>query len=165
MALAARHPERVRGLVLTGATAEPVWPRAIFFLTYATVFRVLPARLDRAVSAWYFRRRFPLRIAEPIIEAGLSFPDRAAAMRSLVGERFKPRLAAYPGPTLIVNGEFDLFFRPTERSFADAAADPRRAVIRHATHLVNLEQPEAFTAVVQTFARSLPPAAEPEAGR
>jgi len=43
-------------------------------------------------------------------------------------------------------------------SFADVAADPRRVVIRRASHLVNLEQPEAFTAVVRRFVRSLPPA-------
>jgi pimeloyl-ACP methyl ester carboxylesterase len=157
MALAARHPERVRGLVLTGATAEPVGPRAIFFLAYWAVFRYAPPRLDRAATAWYFRRRFPPPLAEPIVAAGVSFPDRAAALRSLVGQRFKPRLAAYPGPSLIINGEYDLFFRPSERSFADVAADPRRVVIRRASHLVNLEQPEAFTAVVRRFARSLPP--------
>ena len=150
---------------LTGATAEPVGPRAIFFLAYWAVFRYAPPRLDRAASAWYFRRRFPPPLAEPIVAAGCSFPDRAAALRSLVGQRFKPRLAAYPGPSLIVNGEYDLFFRPAERSFADVAADPRRVVIRRASHLVNLEQPEAFTAVVRRFARSLPPVGETAAGR
>jgi pimeloyl-ACP methyl ester carboxylesterase len=76
-------------------------------------------------------------------------------VRALVGQRFKPRLAAYPGPSLLINGEFDLFFRPTERAFADVAADPRRAMIRRATHLTNLDQPEAFSALIRRFARSI----------
>jgi pimeloyl-ACP methyl ester carboxylesterase len=158
MALAARHPERVRALVISGATAEPVWPRALFYLVLATVFRLTPARLDGRVSTWYFRRRFPAAIADPIIEAGFGFPGAVSGLRALVGERFRARLAAYPGPSLLINGEYDLFFRPTERSFAAVAADPRRIVIRGAVHLVNLEQPDLFTAAVRRFVRSLPPA-------
>jgi hypothetical protein len=64
-------------------------------------------------------------------------------------------LAAYPGPTLLINGEFDLFFRPTERSFAAVAADPRRVLIRRATHLSNLDQPARFTAAIRRFAEGL----------
>jgi pimeloyl-ACP methyl ester carboxylesterase len=158
MALAARHPERVRALVLSGATAEPVWPRAVFYLALAAVFRLVPTVVDRAVSTWWFRHRFPPRVGAPVIESGFAFRGGAAALEALVGERFKPRLAAYPGPSLLVNGEFDLFFRPSERSFARVAADPRRVLIRRATHLVNLEQPEAFTAAVRRFAGSLPTA-------
>jgi pimeloyl-ACP methyl ester carboxylesterase len=72
-----------------------------------------------------------------------------------VGERFKPRLAAYPGPSLLINGEYDLFFRPTEPGFARVAANPRRVLIRRATHLVPFDQPDAFADVVRTFARSI----------
>jgi pimeloyl-ACP methyl ester carboxylesterase len=157
MALAARYPERVRALVVSGATAEPVWPQAAVYLGLAAVYRWLPQRIDHAINAWYVRRRYHATLAEPIVEAGFSFPGSAAALRAIVGERFRPRLAAYPGPSLLVNGERDLFFRPTERSFANVAADPRRVVIRRASHLANLDQPEAFTAAVRRFARSLPP--------
>src|SRR4029079_1757850 len=84
------------------------------------------------------------------------FPGGAVAVRSLVGERFKPRLAAYPGPTLILNGEYVLFFRPSERSFAAAAVHPKRVLIRGATHHANLDRPEAFTAAIRRFAESIP---------
>ena len=83
---------------------------------------------------------------------GFSFPGAVVALRALLGERFQQRLAAYPGPSLLINGEFDLFFRPSERAFAQAAANPRRALIRRATHLANLDQPERFTAAVRRFA-------------
>jgi pimeloyl-ACP methyl ester carboxylesterase len=108
------------------------------------------------VNRWFVAWRFPPRIADPILAAGFSFSGGETALRSLVGERFLPRLAAYPGPTLILNGELDLFFRPTERAFAAVAADARRVVLRGATHLANLDRPAAFSAAVRRFARSLP---------
>jgi pimeloyl-ACP methyl ester carboxylesterase len=77
------------------------------------------------------------------------------ALRALIGQRFTPRLAAYPGPSLLINGEFDLFFRPTERAFADAAVDPRRSLIRRATHLSNLDQPARFSRLIRAFAEQI----------
>ena len=38
------------------------------------------------------------------------------------------------------------------RRFADVAADPRRALIRRAMHLTNLDQPDRFTEVIRRFA-------------
>ena len=68
-----------------------------------------------------------------------------------------PPGAAYPRvPTLILNGEYDLFFRPSERSFAAAAVHPKRVLIRGATHHANLDRPEAFTAAIRRFAESIP---------
>ncbi|HET7472377.1 MAG TPA: alpha/beta fold hydrolase [Candidatus Limnocylindrales bacterium] len=156
MDVAARWPERVRGLVVSGATAEPVWPRAAAYHALALAFRRVPERVLLGTNRWFIRRRFPPAIAEPILAAGFAFGAGDVALRALVGERFLPRLAAYPGPSLLVNGEFDLFFRPAERSFAAVAADPRRVVIRRATHLANLDQPAAFSAAIRRFARSLP---------
>jgi pimeloyl-ACP methyl ester carboxylesterase len=155
MAVAARWPDRVTALAVSGATAEPVWPRAIFYRGLATIFRLVPERMLDGLNRWFFAWRYPERIAGPIIADGFSFAGGAVALRALVGERFKPRLAAYPGPTLLLNGEFDLFFRPTERSFANIAADARRATIRRATHLTNLDQPDIFSALIRRFARSV----------
>ena len=156
MDVAARWPERVLGLVISGATAEPVGPRSLAFRGLALVLRRAPRRGLERVNRWFVGWRFPPAIADPILAAGFSFPGGETALRSLLGERFLPRLAAYPGPTLILNGELDFFFRPTERAFAAVAADPRRVVLRGATHLANLDRPAAFSAAVRRFARSLP---------
>jgi pimeloyl-ACP methyl ester carboxylesterase len=153
--VAARWPERLTALVISGATAEPVAPRSVFYLALATVFAVVPVGLLEGVNRWFFGWRYPPRIAGPILADGFSFRGGAGALRALVGQRFKPRLAAWAGPTLIVDGEMDLFFRPTERSFADVAANARRVLIRRATHLVNLDQPAAFSAAIRRFARSV----------
>ena len=152
MDVAARWPERVAGLVLAGATAEPVWPRAILFHGLATLFSVVPESLLDQVNTWFFRTRYPAAIAEPIIAGGFHFATGAVAVRSLVGERFRPRLAKYPGRTLLINGEFDLLFRLSVRSFATAAVDARRVLLRRSTHLTNLDQPAAFSAAVRRFA-------------
>ena len=156
MALAARDPGLVRGLVLSGATAEPTGLRMVPFLALARVMaKVDTARLDR-VNAWFFRRRFPPAIAEPIVAGGFWSRGGAEALRAVAGERFAPRLAAYPGPSLILNGEFDLPFRLFAPSFAAAAHDARRVRLAGATHLANLDRPAAFTEAVRRFAESLP---------
>jgi pimeloyl-ACP methyl ester carboxylesterase len=152
MAVAARRPELVAGLAISGATAEPIGPRALAFRGLATIFSIVPEAVLERINRWFFGWRFPPEVADPILADGFSFAGGAVAVRALVGLRFKPLLAAYPGPSLLINGEFDLFFRPTERSFAAVAANPRRVLIRRATHLANLDQPERFTAAIRRFA-------------
>ena len=152
MAVAARCPDRVAGLAISGATAEPIGPRSVFYRGLAAIFTWVPARLLHAVNRRFFAWRYPAEIATPIITRGFFFEGGALAVRSLIGERFKPRLAAYRGPSLILNGELDLFFRPTEGAFAKAASGARRVRIRGATHLANLDRPQAFSAAIRQFA-------------
>jgi pimeloyl-ACP methyl ester carboxylesterase len=153
MTVAARWPDRVAGLAIAGATAEPVGLQSLGFRALATVLDVVPEPVLDRVYRWFFRLRFPASITDPIFAGGFSFAGGVVALRALVGERFRPRLAAYPGPSLLINGEYDFFFRPAERAFADVAADPRRALIRRATHLTNLDQPQRFSAAFGAFAR------------
>ena len=155
MEVAARWPERVAGLVLAGSTAEPVWPRSLAYSGLAWILANIDAAWLERINTWFFRWRYPPEIAEPIVAGGFHFDGGAVAVRSLVGERFRPRLARFPGRTLIVNGEFDLLFRLSQRSFADAAVDARSVILRRAVHLSNLDRPEAFTAAVRGLARSV----------
>jgi len=155
MEVAARYPELVAGLVLAGATAEPIGPRSLAYLGLARIFEnVDPDWLTR-LNVSFFRWRYPPEIAEPIIAGGFHFAGGAVAIRSLVGERFRPRLARFPGRTLILNGEYDLLFRLSQRSFAEAATDARSVVLRRAVHISNLDRPDAFTAAVRRFARAV----------
>jgi pimeloyl-ACP methyl ester carboxylesterase len=156
MTLAAREPDLVRGLVVSGASAEPVGLLTVPFGVFAAVMDgVADERLDR-LNAWFFRRRYPPAIAEPIVAGGFWSHGGTEAVRSLVGQRFKPRLASYPGPSLIVNGEFDVVFRPGARAFAAAARDARRVRLAGASHLANLDRPAAFSEAIRRFARSVP---------
>lgn len=151
MHLASRRPHLIRGLVLSGATAEPVAWRAAPYRALAAAMDAFDGpRLD-ALNAWFFRTRFPPAIAEPIIAGGFWSAGGATALRALVGERFAPRLAAYPGPTLLLNGSLDVVFRLSAGSFARAARQPRRVRLAGATHLANLDRPAAFSHAVRAF--------------
>jgi pimeloyl-ACP methyl ester carboxylesterase len=156
MDLAARRPELIRGLVLSGATTEPVGALATPYLALAWVMDRFNGPALEALNAWFFRTRFGPGIAEPIIAGGFWSAGGAQALRALVGERFRPRLAGYPGSTLILNGEWDVLFRLSAGSFARAARDARRVRLRGATHLANLDRPGAFSLAVRRFVESLP---------
>jgi len=79
-------------------------------------------------------------------------------LRAIAGERFRPRLAVYPGPTLVVNGSLDFVMRPGAPRFAAVARNARRVRIAGASHLANLDRPAAFNEAVRRFVRSLPSA-------
>lgn len=155
MALVARQPERVRGLVLAGATAEPVGVRSLPYRALTVALDLLDGPGLARLNAWFFRARYPAAIAEPIVAGGFWSKGGATALRTLFGQRFLPRLAAYSGPTLILNGQWDLLFRLSAGTFAEAAADARRVRLPGALHLSNLDQPAAFNEAVRRFTRSL----------
>lgn len=157
MDLAARRPELVRGLVLSGATAEPIGLRSRPYQALAWAMeRWDGPRLD-AVNRWFFTRRFGPTVGGAISEGGFWSAGGAVALRSLIGERFADRLAAYPGPVLLINGAWDLPFRLFAPAFARRARDVRRLRLGRATHLANLDRPAAFNAAIRRFVRSLEP--------
>ena len=156
MALAAREPGLVRGLVLSGSTMEPVGARSVAFRMFANILEGVAAKPFDRINAWFFRTRYPPAFAEPIVAGGFWSTGGAEAVRAIAGERFLPRLAAYPGRTLILNGELDVIFRPGASTFAAAAVNARRVRLAGASHLANLDRPLAFSEAVRRFTRSLP---------
>lgn len=157
MSLAARHPELVRGLVIAGASAEPVGVRLLGYRAFAAALARVGGRRIERVNSWFFRTHYPAAIAEPIVAGGFWSSGGAVALRTLFNQRFVPRLAAYPGPTLILNGELDLLFRLSARTFATAGRDARRVILSGAPHLSNLDRPAAFSLAVRNFAESIGP--------
>lgn len=160
MAAAARHPERVRALVIAGASQEPIGFWSIGFRVLGMLLRWAPRRPATALDRWFFSARYPADIARAVMDGGTWPRGGAVAVASLVGRRFAPVLATYPGPTLILNGEFDVLFRAGERRFLGVARDGRRHLIRGGTHLTNLDRPDAFAAAVRAFLRSQPEGSE-----
>jgi pimeloyl-ACP methyl ester carboxylesterase len=152
MDVAARWPERVRGLVIAGASAEPAGRLRPLVRALATTYDGIDERWLTRRDQWYFRSRFSPTIAEPIVAGGFHFRGGATALRSLMDEEFRSRLAAYPGRTVIVNGEFDPLFRLSAPSFARAARAARRVLLPGATHLSNLDRPRSFSAAVRSLA-------------
>ena len=153
--LAARSPERVRGLVLAGTSTEPAGLRAAPYRALGWVMATFDGHGLASANRWFFRTRYEPAIAEPIVAGGFWPAGGAEALRCLAGHRFKPELAAYPGPSLIVNGSLDVLFRLGQRGFLAAAQDGRIVRVPRATHLSNLDRPAAFNFVVRRFADDL----------
>jgi pimeloyl-ACP methyl ester carboxylesterase len=155
MELAATSPGRVRGLVLSGASLEPgaSWAPAFKAFGWFLGSRYVGALdwlNDRYIPALY-----PRDIAAPIVAARYWAAGGSAGLRAIVAEPFLPRLAAYPGPTLLLNGELDVILRLGERAFLRAAQHGRRRLIPRATHLAHLDRPDLFAAALASFVRSL----------
>jgi pimeloyl-ACP methyl ester carboxylesterase len=161
MDVAAARPDAVLGLVVCGATAEPVGFRAVPYRALAAAMARFDGRRLDAMNAWFFRTRFPAAVAGPIVEGGFWSSAGADALRALAGQRFRPRLAAYPGPTLIVNGQYDLPFRLSAGAFAAVAHRPKRVRIAGATHLANLDRPAAFDHAIRAFMRTVQVPSDP----
>jgi pimeloyl-ACP methyl ester carboxylesterase len=156
MDYAADHPDRVRGLVLAGSTAEPAGRAAAAFRLYAWVLGVLPQRPLDAVNTWFFRWRYSAEIVEPIVASGYWSRAGAAAVRVLPSVRFRERLLAYGGPVLVINGDLDIIFRLGERYFLRGVPKVSRRVLRWTTHLSPLDRPDAFADAVRRFMERLP---------
>jgi pimeloyl-ACP methyl ester carboxylesterase len=168
MDLAARRPERVAGLVLANATAEPRTvarraPRTVGSYLVVAAGELLPVPPGRGAgrdggSAYGPGPGSPATPGGPETPAGgratngWLFKGGTRALVAALRMSFIPRLAAYPGPTLIVNGEDDGLFRRGEQAFLAATTDGRLVVIPGTGHLVNEEQPVAFNAAVRRFA-------------
>lgn len=149
---AERHPERVAGLVLSGCSAEPGGPGALPFLALAWVLEHVPGETLRRANRWYFRLRYPARLAEPIIEGGFWWRGGAQALRALVAGRYMDRVAWLWTPVLVVNGALDPVFGPGGDPLAAACRSGRHAVVRRAMHLVPLDRPRTFSRLVAAFA-------------
>ncbi|MEU8924480.1 alpha/beta hydrolase [Kitasatospora sp. NPDC048545] len=154
---ALRAPERLRGLVLAGASADTRGPWA---LPYRAVGALVPRLPAHRLARWndrLLRRLYPPAVVAETIRAGYGFETLPAAWASVLG-RFEPgALRRVEAPVLILNGEKDPAFRSGERAFAAAHPHGRARIelIPRARHLANFDDPAAFTDALRRFAREL----------
>lgn len=157
MTLAGRYPDRVRGLVVAGATREPVGLSRLGFHAYSWSLRLVPERVVRPVALIWFRLRYGPVVASAITAGGHFSRGGSRAVRHLVGGRFRDRLLAYGGPILAINGATDAVFRIGGERFLEGVPNVTYRVIPRAGHLSNVDRPAAFTALVEEFVGTLEP--------
>jgi pimeloyl-ACP methyl ester carboxylesterase len=157
MAVAGRHPERVRSLVVAGATREPTGANRVAFLLYAAILRLAPEAAVRAVALAWFRRRYGPVLGAAITAGGHFAKGGSLAVRRIAGRPFRDRLLAYGGPILVINGTMDLAFRISAARFIAGVPGVTNRVIPRAGHLSNVDRPEVFTGLVEEFVATLPP--------
>jgi 3-oxoadipate enol-lactonase len=154
--LAAHAPERVSRLAVccTSALIDPEH-------TYLDRAKLVRERGVRAVADAVMRRWFT-----PAFATGR--PERFAAMRAallrvsaegyagcceaLAEMDLRAELGSVLAPTLVIAGAEDPATPPAHgRLIADGVAGARFALVEHAMHLANVEQPDAVGALMQEF--------------
>jgi len=152
---AGRHPERVRGLVIAGSTREPAGVSRLAFQLYGWFLRLTPERAVSQVARAWFRQRYGREKGTAITAGGHFARGGGNAVIGLAKTTYREPLKAYGGPILVINGELDLVFRIGQDQFLEGVEKVTRRMIRRAGHLSNVDQPEAFTALVEDFIGTL----------
>jgi pimeloyl-ACP methyl ester carboxylesterase len=156
MACAHEHPQEIVGLVLSGCCIDYRGAIGLLSRLDSSLVTMLFSedRLSR-MQAKALRSKFPDALVEPQLTAGFSWKGMSQTYRELASHDYHALLRTFPGPVLILNGENDKPNRKREAALLRATQDGQLQVVKQAGHLCNLEQPEAFTVQVRTFAKWL----------
>lgn len=155
MEFGASYPQKAAGLVIASASVEPDGWYNLPYRMLSLVMSKMPEPWLNAISRAIFDLAYGKRRAEPLTAAGFFMRGGAAGIREVMHRKFAPKLAAYPGPVLLLNGSADWGFRMHEKRFLAAAQNARVEVIPHAFHIANIDQPAAFSEAVRRFAHSI----------
>jgi 3-oxoadipate enol-lactonase len=160
--LALRHPALVRALVLANTTSGyPAAARAVWEQRIATVREHGIEAIADAVMARYFHDRYRADKAATVarFRRRLVTTDAAGYVGccSAVGQvDTTSRLGQIAAPTLVIAGELDQGTPVAmAQTLADAIPGASLTVLKEASHLSAVEQPEAFDAAVTAFIASL----------
>ncbi|WNI23234.1 alpha/beta hydrolase [Streptomyces sp. ITFR-16] len=153
---ARRHPARLRGLVLAGASAST---RGRWATPYRWIAGLVPRLPPDRLTRWndrLLRRTYPPEVVGATIRSGYAFHTLPAAWGEVLGRYDAGSMRHVTAPVLILNGEKDTVFRSGEQAFARAHPNARIELIPRARHLANFDDPKAFTDAIRRFAQQLP---------
>ncbi|GAA1812078.1 alpha/beta hydrolase [Agromyces neolithicus] len=143
---AARHPNRVDGLVAASCGTRPRGIGLTAYQQLAALIGRLPDK-GRGMNDAVARLFLSADAVDDVLAGGVALDVMGPVLRAV--EQFEPEasLASLDIPVWFVNGQFD-HFRTEERRLLKATRDGRLVIIPGATHLVSLTRPDHFTAVV-----------------
>ncbi|MNX26811.1 2-succinyl-6-hydroxy-2,4-cyclohexadiene-1-carboxylate synthase [compost metagenome] len=172
--LAATAPERVRGLVVIGATPgmSDADARAARVEADEALAKQIEMDYEGFVRDWEANPLFATQRAmasesQDRIRAirRSHAPKALAAALRLMGTGAQPplheRLSAFELPILWVVGEYDAKFRAIAQDVQPLMPAARFAVLPYAGHAVYLERPSAFKTLLLSFAEKLPASDSP----
>lgn len=156
---AVRHPAATAGLVVSNASMEP---RRLLRIPHRSLAYVgslagerIRARVSDRVRSRAYRSIAAGAKARPGASRGLVFNGSRNAVRDIIGQQFLPKLRAYPGPVLLINGADDPLFRRDEHAFLSATRDGVLRVIDDAGHVPSMEKPAEFDEALRRFLDSI----------
>lgn len=170
--MALRHPDRMRSLVLADAT-----PGSGTTPERADAMRSRGDELAEVGPEAFAAARAPRltsphadpsvvdRVAATMAEA-IGLPGYAHAALAMADTDHRDALGRIDVPALVLVGEHDQVTPPsTSRALADALPNATFAEVPDAGHVSNVENPDAFNALVQDFLTSLPNRTTPSGAR
>ena len=143
---AARHPDRIDGLVAASCGTRPRGPGLRGYLALAQAIHRLPDR-GRGLNDAVARLFLPAAAVDDIVAGGVALDVMQPALEAVAELDVERSIAAIEVPIWFVNGRYD-HFRIEERRMVRSARDGRLVLIDRATHLVSLAQPDEFAAAV-----------------
>jgi 3-oxoadipate enol-lactonase len=158
MGLGLNHPERLLSVTICNSRADATPEfRAIFDQRIALALAEGMAPLVETTIARWFTEE--LRATEPAFLEDVRAMVRATpaegyagCSRAVQNINYMSRLSAIDKPVLLIAGAQDIATPPAGmRAMQSVLANAQYIEIDPAAHLSNLEQPKAFTAVVQDF--------------
>jgi pimeloyl-ACP methyl ester carboxylesterase len=158
-----RHPDQVDALVLSGSSVNPTGKMELATRLTGGLARLLTKpdigkrAGEKLAARWVRKRDLPPDVERAIIEAGFYPKQFGEAGPDLAGVDFRAKLSAYPGSTLILNGENDTLMRRGEQAHATAARDSRVEILAEVGHICNLHRPATYTDRVRRFVRRTVP--------
>jgi pimeloyl-ACP methyl ester carboxylesterase len=153
MEFAARHPEKLTGLVLISCTAEPTGLGAALYWGGTWFTSVMPIPWLSAMKRFLGRFFFSEEHAHLVV--GNHFRGGAQGIRAIMFKSSVEKVRRFPGPTLFINGQRDYPFRSSERRFFAAARQARLELIPRAYHVCNLDDPPRVNALIRQFAETV----------
>ena len=147
-------PEQTAGLLLSGCSTDVLGLRALLFAAAAGAAARIPKRALEVILAVLFRMTLPRAVADRVIPLRFNPSVFDTSRKSVAYVAYSERLRGYAKPVMIVNGQFDLLFRPHERRYAQITRAPI-AIMRGSDHAAPLRRPHEFAALVRKFARAV----------
>jgi 3-oxoadipate enol-lactonase len=169
-ALALRHPQRVRRLVLASTFARMNAQARLFLDAVLTGYERSgdAKQMFRLIYPWLFSIGFLTDPAnDEFRQAGEDAPEDQTleAWRALylAQRRFdaRPDIARIAAPTLVIGGAEDRLVAPADlQLLTDRISGAKLELLPNAGHLVNIEAPREFRGLVEQFL-GVPPSREP----
>jgi pimeloyl-ACP methyl ester carboxylesterase len=155
MAAASALPqEQLRGLMMGGSTGDFDTAGLIGYFNGVLMVRTLTSFADEQTLLNKAMGKFGFTSddAKSVVAAGASISAVPVAVRALMGEHWRPRLARIKQPVLIVNGTLDARAMAHEASFAAATPNARVYHFENCEHGVSIRRPDEFATVLDGFA-------------
>jgi pimeloyl-ACP methyl ester carboxylesterase len=159
MAYAARHPTRLAGLALVGASAVPRGPGAAAYRGFAALIPRLGAQRLARLSHRAMARLTDEETARTVLDDGESYAATADAWAAVMADGDPSQLSGLTCPVLLVGGQWDQL-RVHARQFAAQCHDARVVVVPRATHLLPLSHPRVVATLLRDFALEVGDAAD-----